>query len=80
LKTTLTTALVLALPNLQKPFLIEIDASDKGIGALHQQEGHLVAYVSKALGPRNQNSTDALSRVPSGPRQEILAVSTVQDV
>jgi len=54
LKTALITAPVLALPNLHKPFLIETDASDKGIGAVLQQEGHHVAYVSKALGPRNQ--------------------------
>jgi hypothetical protein len=31
---------------------MEIDAFDKGIGALLQQEGHPIAYVSKALGPK----------------------------
>jgi hypothetical protein len=45
---------VLALPNLQKPLLIETDASNKGIGAVIQQDGHPMAYVSKALGPKNQ--------------------------
>jgi hypothetical protein len=54
LKTALITAPILALPNLHKPFLIETDASDKGIGVVLQQEGHPVAYVSKALGTRNQ--------------------------
>lgn len=54
LKLALTSAPVLAIPNLQKPFTIETNASDKGIGAVLQQEGHPIAYVSKALGPRNQ--------------------------
>jgi hypothetical protein len=44
---------VLALPDLSKPFVIETDASDKGIGVV-QQNGHPVAYVSKVLGPKNQ--------------------------
>lgn len=152
LKTALVTAPVLALPNMQKPFLIETHASDKGIGVVLQQEGHPVAYVSKALGLRNQalstyekeclaillvidhwrpylqngefilktdqkslafldeqrlttpwqhkalvklmglqfkicykkgvenRAADALSRVPLGPHQEVLAISTVQAV
>ena len=54
LKTTLITALVLAPPDLHKPFTIETDASDKGISAMLQQEGNLIDYVSKALGPKNQ--------------------------
>ena len=54
LKTALTTAPVLALPDLQKLFVIETDASDKGVGAVLQQNGHPIAYVSKALGPKNQ--------------------------
>ena len=45
---------MLALPDLSKFFVIETDASDKGIGAVLQQNGHHVAYVSKALGPKNQ--------------------------
>lgn len=54
LKAALISAPVLALPDLQKPFLIETDASDKGIGAVLHQDGHPVAYVSKALGTKNQ--------------------------
>lgn len=54
LKQALTTAPVLTLPNFDKPFVLETDASDKGIGAVLQQDGHPIAYVSRALGPKNQ--------------------------
>lgn len=54
LKTTLITALVLALPDLHKPFVIKTDVSDKGISAMLQQEDNLIDYVSKTLGPKNQ--------------------------
>lgn len=40
LKQALISAPILALPNLQKPFVIEINASDKWIGAVLQQDGH----------------------------------------
>jgi hypothetical protein len=45
---------VLALPNFSLPFTIETDASSKGIGAVLQQQGHPIAYVSKALGVKAQ--------------------------
>lgn len=54
LKDALTTAPVLALPDLSQPFVIEADASDKGVRAVLQQKGHPVAYINKALGPKNQ--------------------------
>lgn len=54
LKNASISAPVLALPNFSKPFVIDTDASDKGIGAVLQQDGHPIAFISKALGPRNQ--------------------------
>lgn len=54
LKTALIEAPVLALPNFQQPFVVETDASDKGIGAVLMQNGHPIAFLSKALGPRTQ--------------------------
>jgi len=56
LKQALISAPVLALPDFSKVFTVETDASDndKGIGAVLQQDGHPIAYLSKALGPKNQ--------------------------
>jgi hypothetical protein len=54
LKAQLIQALVLAVPDFSQQFVIETDASDLGIGAVLMQNHHPVAYLSKALGPRNQ--------------------------
>lgn len=55
LKQALMSAPVLALPNFSKTFVIAIDACDVGIGDVLMQDGHPLAYVIKALGPRNRS-------------------------
>lgn len=54
LKQALISAPVLALPDFTKAFTIETDACDLGVGAVLQQEGHPIAYLSKPLGPRTK--------------------------
>lgn len=53
LQQALVTAPVLAIPNFDKPFVVETDASDGGVGAILSQDGHPISYLSRALGPKN---------------------------
>jgi hypothetical protein len=54
LKSALISDPVLALSDFTQQFIVETNTSDKGVGAVHQQNGHPIAFVSKALGARNQ--------------------------
>jgi len=54
LKSFLSTAPVLALPDFAVPFAIETDACDSGVGDVLLQRGHPLAFLSKALGPRTR--------------------------
>jgi len=49
LKHRLCSVTMLALPDLQQPFEVEIDASDYAIGEVLTQHGYPVAYHSEAL-------------------------------
>jgi len=49
LKTAVTQAPVLALPNFSQPFLIECDASGVGIGVVLMQGKRPITFLSKAL-------------------------------
>ncbi|XP_076915407.1 uncharacterized protein LOC143574750 [Bidens hawaiensis] len=54
LKGALSSAPVLALPDLNQPFVVETDASNKGIGVVLMQEKHPLAFISRALSPKQQ--------------------------
>lgn len=54
LKQALVSAPVLALHYFSQTFCIYTDASHAGIGVVLMQKAHPLAFLSKALGPRNQ--------------------------
>ncbi|GJR56618.1 putative mitochondrial protein [Tanacetum coccineum] len=54
LKEAMVKAPVLALPNFEQEFVVETDASGKGIGAVLCQNGHPIAYWSKTLLAKHQ--------------------------
>jgi hypothetical protein len=55
LKDRLTTAPVLAQPNIHKDFDVYCDASRIGLGSVLMQEGRLVAYASRQLKRHEEN-------------------------
>jgi hypothetical protein len=55
LKKRLTTAPVLAMPDIYKSFNIYCDASKQGLSCVLMQEGHMIAYASRQLRKHEQN-------------------------
>jgi hypothetical protein len=54
LKSAFSSSPVLGLPDFTQLFHIETDACGYGVGAVLTQNRHPLAYISKALSPRNQ--------------------------
>ena len=50
----MATTPVLALPNFAKTFTVKTDVCNTGVEAVLSQEGHPIAYYSKALGVASQ--------------------------
>ncbi|OMO55704.1 reverse transcriptase [Corchorus capsularis] len=57
LKQALTSTPCLALPDFSKPFEVTTDASNVAVGAVLSQDSHPLAYFSKKLNPKLQNSS-----------------------
>jgi len=53
LKKALCETSILALPDFTKPFVLETNACDTGIGAVFSQEGRPLTFMSKALGVKH---------------------------
>jgi hypothetical protein len=49
LKKRLTTAPILVMPDMEKPFSMYYDASGQGLGCVLMQDGHVVVYASRQL-------------------------------
>ncbi|KAK4420110.1 Retrovirus-related Pol polyprotein from transposon.6 [Sesamum alatum] len=63
LKQAVTSPLVLALPDFQKPFDVTTDASTVAVGAVLSQGGRPIAYFSKKMGPQ-MSASSAYVREP----------------
>ncbi|KAK4258952.1 hypothetical protein QN277_005343 [Acacia crassicarpa] len=55
LKSKLTSAPVLVIPNPDLPYTLYTDASLKGLGCVLMQEGKVVSYASRQLRPNEEN-------------------------
>ncbi len=49
----MTTAPILVMPDFSKTFTVEVDACGQGLGAVLNQDGRPITYLSKAISPRS---------------------------
>ena len=74
---------VLHLPDFTQEFVIEMDASNEGIGVVLMQQGHSIAYFSQKLGFQLRNSSVFIRELHKGTavvlkwRQYLLSQSFV---
>jgi len=54
-KMAMTRTPVLGLPDFTRPFTLETDACNDGIGVVLMQQGKPIAYLSKALGEKHKS-------------------------
>lgn len=52
LKLPMATSPVLVVPDFNKTFIVETNASNTRIGVVLMQGNHPIAFISKALGPK----------------------------
>lgn len=57
MKLALTSAPKLALPNFDDTFVVETDASGRGMGAMLSQAKHPIAFYCKVFSPTLQQSS-----------------------
>lgn len=72
LKQAMSTIPVLAMPDYNKTFTIETDASNQGIGVVLTQDNRPLAYYSKALAPKHKGKSVYKKKIygcPSSHRQ-----------
>ena len=55
LKQVVSTAPILKIVDLEKPFILKIDASRVAVGAVLSQDGRPIAFESKKLSPTQRN-------------------------
>nr|KYP41804.1 Retrotransposable element Tf2 [Cajanus cajan] len=70
LKVHLSQAPVLALPDFTQPFVLEVDASGIGLGAVLMQNHHPIAFISRTLNMQQQVECTAIST--HQPNSELL--------